>query len=171
MSAAPARASDGRRQGGARVPMCDMRIGDHWLSRGRTITEADVVGFAGLSGDFHPLHTDDTYAAESPFGARLAHGMLVLSYTFGLVPSEHAVAVRRIRNVVFKRPVFIGDTIVVETTIKDLRPMSDEVGLVTGRWRVLKQDGSTVMKLEVDALWQRNWPAAEPAAADRAAPD
>lgn len=145
----------------ARVPMCDMRVGDRWLSRGRTITEADVVGFAGLSGDFHPLHTDETYAAKTPFGTRLAHGMLVLSYAFGMVPSEHAVAVRRIRNVVFKRPVPIGDTIKVETTIAELRPLSDEVGLVTGRWRVLNHDGDVVVKLEIDALWQRNWPAAD----------
>jgi acyl dehydratase len=138
-----------------------MRVGDHWRSRGRTITEADVVGFAGLSGDFHPVHTDATYAAETPFGQRLAHGMLILSYTFGLVPSEFAVAVRRIRQVTFKNPVFLGDTITAETTIKELREVSEEVGLVTGQWRVTKQDGTLAMKLEVDALWQRNWPSRE----------
>lgn len=149
----------------ARVPMCEMRVGDRWLSRGRTITEADVVAFAGLTGDFHPQHTDATFAATSPFGERLAHGMLVLSYAFGLVPSEHAVAVRRIRNVVFKRPVLIGDTIAVETTIARLQPMSGGVGLVTGSWRVLNQRGLAVAKLEIDALWQQDWPATETAAA------
>lgn len=140
---------------GGRVPMSEMRVGDQCRSRARTITEADVVNFAGLTGDFHPQHTDAVYAESSQFGGRIAHGMLILSFAFGLLPAEFAVAVRRIRHVVFKRPVFLGDTIAVESTIHALTPMTGDAGLVTGRWRVVNQHDATVARLEVDALWKQ----------------
>ena len=83
---------------------------------GRTITEADVVAFANLTGDQHPQHTDARWAGQGPFGERIAHGMLVLSYAVGLVDfdPERIVALRGSSDVVFKRPVTIGDTIRVE---------------------------------------------------------
>ena len=86
-------------------------------SRGRTITESDLVSFSALTGDWHPQHADVAWAAESSFGERIAHGMLVLSYALGLLPidPDRVVALRGIRNVVFKRPVPIGTTIRVET--------------------------------------------------------
>src|SRR5690349_10236152 len=67
-----------------------------FASRGRTITEADLVAFAGLTGDFHPLHTDAEWAAASAFGERIAHGMLLLSYCVGLAPfdPEYVLALR-----------------------------------------------------------------------------
>lgn len=81
--------------------------------RGRTVTEADVAMFAGLTGDFHPQHTDAEWAASSPFGERIAHGLLVLSLAAGLVEfdPDEVIALRRVRDVVFKRPVKLGDTI------------------------------------------------------------
>ena len=84
--------------------------------RGRTVTEADVVAFAGLTGDFHPQHVDAEWAARSPFGERIAHGLLVLSLAAGMVDfdPEEVLALRRVRDVVFKRPVKLGDTIHVE---------------------------------------------------------
>ena len=57
-------------------------------TRGRTITEADLVSFSALTGDWHPQHADAAWAAESPFGERIAHGMLVLSYAVGLLPID-----------------------------------------------------------------------------------
>ena len=60
-------------------------LGDVFVSPGRTVTEADVVAFAGLSGDFNPLHTDEEFAKATPFSGRIAHGMLILSYAVGLV--------------------------------------------------------------------------------------
>ena len=62
-----------------------LAIGTRFASRGRTVTEADVAAFASLTGDMHPQHTDAVWAARSPFGARIAHGMLVLSYAMGLL--------------------------------------------------------------------------------------
>ena len=57
-------------------------------TRGRTITESDLVSFSALTGDWHPQHADASWAAESPFGERIAHGMLVLSYAVGLLPNS-----------------------------------------------------------------------------------
>lgn len=99
-----------------------MRAGDRFHSRGRTVTEADVVAFAGLTGDFHPQHVDAEWAAESIFGERVAHGLLVLGLAAGLVPfdPEEVVALRGVRNAVFKRPVALGDTIRVEGEVKEV---------------------------------------------------
>ena len=90
-----------------------LAVGDRFETRGRTITEADVVTFACLTGDMHPQHTDAAWASTSVFGERVAHGMLVASLAFGLVPfdPDRVVALRRVRDAVFKRPVSFGDTI------------------------------------------------------------
>jgi acyl dehydratase len=92
--------------------------------RGRTVTEADVAAFAGLTGDFHPQHVDAEWAASSPFGERIAHGLLVLSLAAGLVDfdPDEVIALRRVRDVVFKRPVRLGDTIRVSTTMGEVAP-------------------------------------------------
>jgi acyl dehydratase len=79
--------------------------------------------------------------------------MLLLSYSIGLVPNEYVMALRRLNKVVFKRPVFFGDTIRVEGTVVNLRPLNEEAGLVTGRWRIVNQDDQTVFKLEIEAVW------------------
>jgi acyl dehydratase len=135
--------------------MDELRVGDMFTSRARTITEADVIGFAGLTGDFHPAHTDATWAEENIFGQRVAHGMLAVCYSIGLVPNDYIMALRRIRNIVFKRPVFFGDTIRVVGKAVRIIEMSDEVGLVTGRWKVVNQNDETVVTMELDALWRR----------------
>jgi acyl dehydratase len=118
---------------------------------GRTITESDVVAFAALTGDHHPQHTDAQWAAEGPFGERVAHGMLVLAYAVGLVPfdPERIVALRRIEDAVFKRPVRIGDTIRVEVSLA--RP-DDGRGLEAYEWRILNQHGRLVARVMVEAL-------------------
>ena len=88
-------------------PFEELEAGQAFATRGRTVTEADVVGFAALTGDWHPQHTDAVWAAESAFGERIAHGLFVLSLAGGLVPfdPERVVALRRVGDVVFKRPV------------------------------------------------------------------
>jgi acyl dehydratase len=125
-------------------------------SRGRTITEADVVAFAALTGDWHPQHSDATWAAESAFGERIAHGMLIVSFAVGLVDfdPERVVALRRLRDVVFKRPVRLGDTIHVEGTVADSRPIDDETALQTWSWRIVNQDDELVCRATVEALWR-----------------
>jgi 3-hydroxybutyryl-CoA dehydratase len=129
-------------------------VNDAFTSRARTITEADVVAFASLTGDFHPQHSDAVWAADSAFGERIAHGMLIVSYAVGLVAfdPERVVALRRLRDVVFKRPVRLGDTIHVEGSEADRRPVDDETALVTWNWRIVNQDGDLVCRVAVEAL-------------------
>lgn len=142
----------------------DLERGSAFTTRGRTITEADVVAFATLTGDLHPQHVDAAWAAESRFGRRIAHGMLVLSYAIGLVPldPERVVALRRVRDAVFKRPVAIGDTIHVEGDVERLVPLDDELGLAVCNWRVRNQRGKLVVGATVEVLWRRAGVAAAP---------
>jgi 3-hydroxybutyryl-CoA dehydratase len=121
------------------------------MTRGRTITEADIVAFSGLTGDHHPQHTDAVWAGAGPFGGIIAHGMLVLSYSLGLVAldPERVVALRRFEEVVFKRPVRIGDTIHVE--VKLTRP-DEGRGLEAWEWRILNQDDELVIRAKVEAV-------------------
>jgi 3-hydroxybutyryl-CoA dehydratase len=147
----------------------DLRIGDAMESSGRTVTEYDVVSFASLTGDWHPQHADAAWAAESPFGRRIAHGMLVISYALGLLPIDPRVvlALRSIDGAVLKRPVGLGDSIRVRAKVAEKRPLGDETGLVTLAVRILNQAGELVARMEIVVLWRRNAESADdrPAAA------
>jgi len=105
----------------------DLHVGMAFRSPGRTITDADLVGFAGLTGDYSELHTSDVYAKRSQFGRRVAHGMLGLAYAHGLMWArtgelrETAVAFLGIDGWRFVGPIFVGDTIFVNYEIAELR--------------------------------------------------
>ncbi len=144
----------------------DLRLGDAMESSGRTVTEYDVVSFASLTGDWHPQHADAAWAAESPFGRRIAHGMLVISYAIGLLPIDPRVvlALRSIDGAVLKRPVGLGDTIRVRAKVAGLRPLADDTGLVTLAVRIVNQDGELVCRMEMVVLWRRRAPASEQSA-------
>jgi 3-hydroxybutyryl-CoA dehydratase len=148
-------------------PFDELEAGDRFTTRGRTVTEADVVAFATLTGDFHPQHTDAEWSAAKPFGERIAHGMLVLSYAAGLVPfdPERVVALRRVKDVVFKRPVRFGDTIKVHGRVADLREIDPAAGLVAVALDVKGAEAKTVMRATVEVLWTRDTPAGADAAA------
>lgn len=139
------------------APFEALEVGQEFTTRGRTVTEADVVGFAQLTGDWHPQHADAQWAETSPFGERIAHGMLVVSYAIGLLPldPERVLALRRVRDAVFKRPVRIGDTIGVEGRIAGVRELDQATGLVECDCRVLNQEGKLVVKLGLDVVWRR----------------
>ncbi len=111
---------------------------ERFVSRGRTVTEADVVAFAGLTGDYHPQHVDAEWAAGSVFGERVAHGLLVLGLAAGLIDfdPEEVIALRGVRDAVFKRPVRLGDTIRVEGRPGEVAP----TGIVPIALRVLCGD-------------------------------
>ena len=134
-----------------------LSAGDSFATRGRTITEADVVSFAALTGDWHPQHSDAEWSAQSAFGERIAHGMLVLSFAVGLVPldPDRIVALRRVGDAVFKQPVRFGDTIHVEGKVATLATVDDGVGLVGCTWRVLNQQGKLVARVGIEVLWRR----------------
>lgn len=138
------------------APLEALEEGQAFVTRGRTVTEADVVAFAGLTGDFHPQHADAVWAASSAFGQRIAHGMLVLSFAVGLVPlhPERVIALRRITDVVFKRPVLFGDTIHVEGKVRAITRVTDDAGLVTCALSVLNQEDKLTCRTAVEMLWR-----------------
>jgi 3-hydroxybutyryl-CoA dehydratase len=140
------------------APFEALEPGQEFTTRGRTVTEADVVGFASLTGDWHPQHSDGEWAAAGPFGERIAHGMLVIALASGLVPFDpgRVVALRRVCDATFKRPVRFGDTLRVEGRIAELGAGSEEAGLVTFAWNVVNQEGRTVCRARVEVLWRRD---------------
>jgi acyl dehydratase len=140
------------------LPFEALEEGARFTTRGRTITESDVVAFAAQTGDWHPQHSDAEWAASSQFGERIAHGMLVLSYAVGLVEfdPERVLALRRVADAVFKRPVRLGDTIRVRGSVESCAPVSDAAGLVTLGVRVVNQHDELVMRARVEVVWRRD---------------
>lgn len=140
------------------TPFDELQTGARWVSRGRTITEADIVQFAGLSGDWFPLHTDQVYAAGTAYGARIAHGMLVLSIAMGLIPlpPETILAFYGADKVRFIRPVFIGDTIYIEMEVARKVPRGTDRGLLTLLVGVKNQRDETVAISSPQILVRRN---------------
>lgn len=116
-------------------------------SPARTVTEADVVAFAALTGDWNAIHSDAEYAARQPYGQRIAHGMLGLSFATGLamrtgILDETILAFREIRGWKYSLPIFLGDTIRLRVTIGETRPVPRlDGGLVTMRAELLNQRG------------------------------
>jgi acyl dehydratase len=127
----------------------DYTIGQTMATRGRTITESDIVAFAGLTGDYNPMHTDAEYMKSSAFGQRIAHGMLCLSYAVGQVYQlgflEGRVIAFRGLEMKFSLPVFIGDTLHVEVEIKEMREMLRlGGGMITAAVKIVNQSGKVV---------------------------
>lgn len=137
----------------------EVEVGDTLETAGRTITEADVTNFAGVSGDFNHLHTDAERMRESGFGQRIAHGALVFSVATGLLwqarerPS-HVVAFYGVDRLRFVAPVLVGDTIDVTTEVIEKEPRDHPVasGVVRYRTTVSNQDDETVLSCELLSL-------------------
>lgn len=131
--------------------------GDQTESVGRTITEADLVNFAGLSGDYNLIHTDAEYSKGQMFGQRVAHGLLVLSIASGLAVRlgfmEDTILAFRGLEWKFIAPVFIGDTIRLRVTIEATKPMPRlGGGLVTLKMEVVNQKNEVVNRGTWDVL-------------------
>ena len=143
--------SDGRKLG---YTYDDLYVGMAFRSPGRTITDADLVAFAGLTGDYSELHTSDVYARNSQFGRRVAHGMLGLAYAHGLMWArtgelrETAVAFLGISEWQFVAPLFVGDTMFVDYRIAELRDSKSRPtqAIATFDVEVVNQDGTLVQR-------------------------
>jgi acyl dehydratase len=130
----------------------EFEVGQNVSTAGRTITEADVVNFAGVSADFNSIHTDIAYSEASFFEQRVAHGLLVMSVASGLamrtgLMEGTVIAWRDIRDWRFSQPVFIGDTIHVDLEVVETKPMPRlGGGQVNMGVKILNQDDKMVMK-------------------------
>jgi 3-hydroxybutyryl-CoA dehydratase len=134
-----------------------LREGDTFATRGRTVTEADVVSFAALTG-LHSHQVDAVPSATTGHEAQAAPGLLTLSYGFGLVRADpdRVIGIRSLTDVVFTRPVTIGDTIASSGRITSLAPASGDTGVVGMTLLTSNQDGKTVCRARVEMLWRRD---------------
>ena len=138
----------------------DYAVGETLVTPARTITEADIVNFAGLTGDWHPLHTDREYAAKSAFGQRIAHGLLTLSigssliYRLGLHTSlpKTFIAFYGMDNVRFVHPCMIGDTIRCRWKVTDLIVKDDQRGIIVAANRIVNQRDEDLVVYTTRAL-------------------
>ncbi|HEV3166924.1 MAG TPA: MaoC/PaaZ C-terminal domain-containing protein [Isosphaeraceae bacterium] len=134
----------------------DLSLDDEWESPSRTITEGDVVLFAGLSGDFNPLHVDHDAAQRGPFGKPVAHGLLGMAVASGLAsqaPRVETLAFLAILDWKFVRPIAFGDTVRVITRVESLEPRPHgRRGVVTWHRRLVNQHGEIVQEGRTQTL-------------------
>ncbi len=131
-----------------------------WITRGRTVGEGDITQFAGLVGDFNPLHVDAAYCAETPYKGRIAHGPLTLSMAIGLMSQQNLIDDTTTGllglNWSFSAPVNIGDTIHARVSLASKRPTRDPArGIVVLRLEVLNQSGKSVQVGEMTLMMKR----------------
>lgn len=141
----------------------DLPTGFKYRTSSRTITEADIVSFAALTGDMNRAHVDDEFARGGPFGRRIAHGLLVVSYMAGLntrtivnqllEPAMLALLGTECR---FLKPVFAGDTVTVDIEVMEARPSSkSDRGIVKFRRSAVNQRDEVVVECFVSMLFKR----------------
>lgn len=139
---------------GPQIYFDDLQVGTEYVSAARTICEADIISFAGLSGDFNPLHIDREFAANTTHGERIAHGLLVLSIISGLSTrttlmlglAEQMVGLLNL-ECRFRQATKIGDTIHARLTVAGLRRTSkDGTGVLTLNREAIDQAGRVVME-------------------------
>lgn len=139
----------------------DLTVGQTWTTASRTVTEFDVMTFAALTSDMHPLHTDLEYCRQTRFGERIAHGFLVASLAAGLGYrlrlTEGTIVANLGTSWRFQNPVKIGDTIHVEIRVSELRPSQSkpDQGVVTREYEVRNHRGETCAVGEVKVMFMR----------------
>lgn len=138
----------------------DFTVGEQFVTQRRTVTEAEVMTFAGLSGDYHPLHTDAVGAQSTIFGARVAHGLLGLSMFTGLsarlgVFDEAVIALLNV-NWNFRGPIFMGDTIHARISVAEKRETSKpDRGVLVRQIELLNQDDKLVQEGTMTSMIKR----------------
>lgn len=132
-------------------------VGQMLVTRGRTVTEADIVQFGALTGDFNPMHMDAEYCKASFMGKRVAHGMLGISYAIGqlyqLGVLDGTILAFRELEAKFSVPIFIGDTITIKATVKEKKDAARlGGGMVKFDLRIVNQEGKTITKAGITLL-------------------
>lgn len=137
----------------------DLIPGRCWSSPARTVTESDIVGFAGMTGDFDPLHVDRQFAAETPYGKPIAHGLLGLSLLAGLsstCPRVRTLALVRVDHWQFHHPIYIGDTVHAVTQVETARPCGRRSGEVVWFRQLMNHRGECVQSGKLTTLVSSN---------------
>jgi acyl dehydratase len=136
----------------------EIEVGEEYESPGRTVTEADIVMFAGLSGDYNVLHTDAEFMKGTPYGERIAHGLLGLAIQSGLLTRAMlpyaTIAFGGLRWK-FKAPIKIGDTIRVRARVRAKKETKPDRGVVVLERTVVNQRGEVVQEGETDLIVER----------------
>ena len=136
----------------------DLAPGMRFPSEWREIDEEQLLTFAELSGDFNPLHVDEDYARSKGFERRIVHGALVFSVATGLrqqlgIFEGSMIAMLELRSWAFKAPVFLGDSVQANTTVRDVRPTSTgDRGVVIQEVEVVNQDNQVVHRGELVSM-------------------
>lgn len=133
----------------------DLEVGHRWESPPRVIGEEDVFGFAHLTGDHTPLHTDYDYASETPFGQPIAHGLLGLSVLAGLssdCPSVDTAAFLSVQDWKFLQPIYFDDTVRVVTEVVELEPRGRRRGRVLWKRQLVNQHDAVVQEGILETL-------------------
>lgn len=141
----------------------EFHVGQRFITPGRTITDADITTFAGLTGDYNPVHTDETFAAATHFGGRIAHGPMGIGIAFGLASRLDLIdgTVVALLGVTwdFVAPVHIGDTIRAMIEVTGKRNVKDaERGIVEMNITILNQNDVTAQKGTARLLMRRSQP-------------
>jgi 3-hydroxybutyryl-CoA dehydratase len=144
----------------------DFESGDPVTTRGRTVTEGDIMTFAGLTGDFNELHTNEEFAKQAAFGRRVAHGALVFSISVGLSIrmnnfEDAILAFAGVDKLRFVAPVFIGDTIRVQKRVVERQALGEARGTVVFETKVFNQKDEIVLMYHDKMLVKRRPTAAE----------
>ena len=140
----------------------DFAVGERFSSGGRTVAESDILGFAGLTGDFYPLHVDEEFARETNFGGRIAHGILTLALSVGQVVltgcyAQSIVALAGVDEVRATAPVHIGDTIHTDVEVLGKRESRrTEQGQIRLAYTVSNQRDEQVMTFEMRLVLRRS---------------
>jgi acyl dehydratase len=138
----------------------DFDLAQSIITRGRTVGEGDITLFAGLSGDFNPLHVDSEYCAGTQFGERIAHGPLTLSMAIGLMSQQNLIDGTTMGLLdlhwSFTGPVRIGDTVQAIVTAVEKKPSrKPDRGVVTLRLEVMNQRGEHIQTGHLKLLMKR----------------
>ena len=143
----------------------DFQVGQRFISKARTVTEADIVNFANLAWDHNQLHTDEEYASTTIYGKRIAHGILGIAIHSGLTYQLTEKTILAFLGLTwqFKLPIFIGDTIHVEQAVKEMRDSSKpDRGILTFEKEIINQRGEVVQNGATTIMLARRTPTPQP---------
>jgi acyl dehydratase len=139
----------------------ELNVGDKWLSQSRYVSDADIVSYAGMGGDFYELHMSDRFAQDQGFKGRILHGLGTITMTGGFlyqsIPLQKVLIAHLGGSYKLTNPVYPGDTIIDEIELVEKRESESrkEAGIVTFRNFVKNQNGETVLEYDVTFMWRR----------------